>query len=260
MTIKDLKKLNETYLKILEQQQFHEADLDYSILKKHEAVLRKLAETGKSVITVFDLFKKQHVFHSSNYDVLLGYSKHDFAEGGEYFLDSKIHPEDLMALLQNGISLLKLLNNFTTEQKQSYKLINEYRILNAANQYTRVIEQQQALELDSKGNVWLALSILDMSPNQNQVEGIKAEIINFRTGMFVPLFQSKEKADNKLSDREIEILRLIKEGFLSKEISDKLFISVHTVNTHRQRILEKLKAGNSLEAIMLASRLGLLEY
>jgi len=51
---------------------------------------------------------------------------------------------------------------------------------------------------------------------------------------------------------------LVKDGFLSKEISDKLSISTHTVNTHRQRILEKLGVNNSMEAINYAAQLGLI--
>jgi DNA-binding NarL/FixJ family response regulator len=43
----------------------------------------------------------------------------------------------------------------------------------------------------------------------------------------------------KLSSREFEIVRLIEAGLSSKEIADKLFLSVHTVNTHRSNILEK---------------------
>ncbi len=46
---------------------------------------------------------------------------------------------------------------------------------------------------------------------------------------------------------------------LSKEIAAELHISVNTVNTHRQRILEKLGVGNSIEAVRYAHMLGLLE-
>ncbi|MEI7526863.1 MAG: LuxR C-terminal-related transcriptional regulator [Mariniphaga sp.] len=42
-----------------------------------------------------------------------------------------------------------------------------------------------------------------------------------------------------LSHREYEIIRLIESGLCSKEIADKLHISVHTVNTHRSNMLEK---------------------
>lgn len=64
--------------------------------------------------------------------------------------------------------------------------------------------------------------------------------------------------DVGLTPREINILQLIKDGLLSKEISEQLFISIHTVNTHRQRILEKLDVDNSMEAVKYASTLGLL--
>jgi DNA-binding NarL/FixJ family response regulator len=40
------------------------------------------------------------------------------------------------------------------------------------------------------------------------------------------------------SSRELEILKLIESGMSSKEIADKLFLSVHTVNTHRRNILD----------------------
>lgn len=60
-----------------------------------------------------------------------------------------------------------------------------------------------------------------------------------------------------LTDREKEILEMIRQGYLSKEISEKLSISFNTVNTHRQNILKKLNANNSFEAISYAKRLGL---
>jgi len=66
------------------------------------------------------------------------------------------------------------------------------------------------------------------------------------------------KAQIELTKRETEILKLVKEGYLSKEISSKLFISLHTVNTHRQRFLEKLGAQNSFEAVNFASKFGLI--
>jgi DNA-binding NarL/FixJ family response regulator len=63
---------------------------------------------------------------------------------------------------------------------------------------------------------------------------------------------------NVLTTREREILALIQKGHLSKEISELLSISVHTVNTHRQRILQKLEVDNSMEAVLLATRLWLI--
>jgi DNA-binding CsgD family transcriptional regulator len=46
------------------------------------------------------------------------------------------------------------------------------------------------------------------------------------------------------SGRELEIIRLIEKGMSSKQIADKLFISVHTVNTHRRNILQQCGKDN----------------
>ena len=58
--------------------------------------------------------------------------------------------------------------------------------------------------------------------------------------------------DNKLSrltEREIEIIKLIKNGSTNKEIAEKLFLSPRTVETHRARILKKLELKNSLSLV-----------
>lgn len=60
-----------------------------------------------------------------------------------------------------------------------------------------------------------------------------------------------------LSQREVEVLGLVSKGFASKEIADKLFISVNTVNNHRQKILGKMNASNTAEAVVFARNLGL---
>ena len=254
----DINKINETYFQLLSRQTFAAEELDYSVLEQHKPGLQKLAETSNSAISVFDLYKNTHVFLSSNFGSALGYSLQDFKPEGEHFLDAKVHPDDLITLIKNAVTALKLVLNFSMDEKLNNKIISEYRILNAAGNYVRVIEQQQVLALDTYGNYWLGLSILDISPNQkNMHEGIKSELINFRTGKIISFTESKEDITNALTKREIEILKLVKDGFLSKEISNKLTISFHTVNTHRQRVLEKLGVNNSMEAVMLASKLGL---
>jgi two-component system invasion response regulator UvrY len=56
---------------------------------------------------------------------------------------------------------------------------------------------------------------------------------------------SSENAINSLSQREIEIITFIKQGFSSKEIADELDISVKTVEVHRYNILKKLNLKNA---------------
>ena len=55
-----------------------------------------------------------------------------------------------------------------------------------------------------------------------------------------------------LSSREIEIIKLIAQTFTNKEIAEKLFLSTHTVNTHRKNIMQKLEIRNTAGLVMFA--------
>lgn len=55
-----------------------------------------------------------------------------------------------------------------------------------------------------------------------------------------------------LTERELEIITLISLEFSGKEISDQLFISVNTVETHRKNIMKKLDAKNSISLVKYA--------
>jgi DNA-binding NarL/FixJ family response regulator len=55
-----------------------------------------------------------------------------------------------------------------------------------------------------------------------------------------------------ISEREEEIIRLIAEGNSNKEIADKLFLSPHTVNTHRKNIMSKLGVNNTAGIVIFA--------
>ena len=64
------------------------------------------------------------------------------------------------------------------------------------------------------------------------------------------LFDSIDKSQKavehaELTKREVEVLKLIAQEYNTKEIADKLFISTHTVETHRKNLLSKLGVKNS---------------
>ena len=62
-----------------------------------------------------------------------------------------------------------------------------------------------------------------------------------------------------LTERKVDVLRFVARGLTKKEIGDKLFILVKTVNTHMQHILEKTGMANRAEATAYAIRNGITE-
>ena len=61
-----------------------------------------------------------------------------------------------------------------------------------------------------------------------------------------------------LTHRELEIIRLSAQGLTAAEIAEKLYLSVHTVNNHRQRIYAKMDVRNVSEMTRKATDLGIL--
>ena len=70
--------------------------------------------------------------------------------------------------------------------------------------------------------------------------------------------QAETEPYDELTAREREVLKLIAEGLTSKEIADKLFISLKTVVGHRVKIMEKLDLHNRAELIKYGIRKGLI--
>ena len=91
----------------------------------------------------------------------------------------------------------------------------------------------------------------------------------YRDGAFLPPGIAREVIDRyiqsaptepgrpRLSDRENEVLRLVAEGMSSKEIADRLCLSVKTVMVHRTNIMEKLDIHSRTELVKYAIRQGI---
>jgi DNA-binding NarL/FixJ family response regulator len=65
--------------------------------------------------------------------------------------------------------------------------------------------------------------------------------------------------EEDLTARELEVLRLIQDGYKNKQIADKLSISENTVNFHIKNLVDKLGANDRTHAVTIAVRRGLLQ-
>ncbi|HET6556518.1 MAG TPA: LuxR C-terminal-related transcriptional regulator [Prolixibacteraceae bacterium] len=242
-------------------QLFKKEELDYSVLNNHIQFLESLSVLQSSVVSIFDLAEMTHVYLSPNFSDLLGWDPEKIASPDNDYINQRMHPDDLAHLNQVSWQFFELIlkvDPVWRNQMKYIKLIMDYRTQGREGNYVRVIEQHKLLELDSYGNAWLSMSIMDLSPDQDLTSLCRYRLINTLTGELYRFPSSELMAEHKLSFREQEILHLLAKGLISKQIADKLFISVNTVNTHRQRIIEKLSVSNTAEAVQYAGRLGLI--
>lgn len=225
--------------------------------EKHRPYIETLARVNNSSIFVSELHEK-YLFISPNFKEYFGYeveSEDVDAEGD--IVESLIHPDDVIVLLNLQKRVFDYIYELPLEERADYKHIFEFRALGADKTYKRVILQYHILEGAASRDYILLLGIIDISPDQNLNDPVKFRLVNFKTGKIV-MIPVIEETDVALTKREIEILKLVNEGMLSKEISDKLSISIHTVNRHRQNILEKMNVDNVMEALNYSRKLGLI--
>ena len=70
--------------------------------------------------------------------------------------------------------------------------------------------------------------------------------------------QELRKAEHDLTEREVEVLRLIAKGYSRPEVAEILGLSLNTVSTHTKAIYQKLEISRRAEAVVEAVRLGLI--
>ena len=66
-----------------------------------------------------------------------------------------------------------------------------------------------------------------------------------------------DDSEHELSEREIEVLRLLTQGMTNKEIGHKLHLAENTVKNHLKNILEKLQVQNRVQAAAFALKKGI---
>lgn len=70
---------------------------------------------------------------------------------------------------------------------------------------------------------------------------------------------AEHMGDEDLTSRELEVLRLIRDGYRNKQIADHLSISENTVNFHIKNLMEKLQANDRTHAVTIGLRRGILQ-
>lgn len=92
-------------------------------------------------------------------------------------------------------------------------------------------------------------------------------VIFLGLGVFVGFQFVKRKKDehivvgsveHNLSERELEVLKLLTDGLSNQEIADQLFISLNTTKTHISNIYQKLRVSRRTQAIQKARNMGLI--
>ncbi|MEW4922785.1 LuxR C-terminal-related transcriptional regulator [Algibacter sp. 2305UL17-15] len=208
---------------------------------------------GKQCLYVIDWHQKK-ITYARGIEQMLGYEKDEFTPR---LIMTYFHPDDVKIvkrIIKVGVSHVTT----TKVSKSDMFLTIAFRLIKKDNSYLKVLRHTQTYDVDAKGilisNVSLLTDISFMSAN-NKVEWD----INFGT---IDPKKLRERIFKEFLDfftpRELDVVKLIAKGKTTKQISNQLYISEHTVYSHRKNILKKSNTHNAKELLDFCNKIGVL--
>jgi DNA-binding NarL/FixJ family response regulator len=206
---------------------------------------------------------------------------HQFIIESLEYLINKIDGYHISGTFNNGADLLKalaenktvdiVLTDFQMPEMNGIELTYQIRqkfpqikviLLTVSEEATTIEEAFRAgisgyvMKKAGKAEIELALKMV-ASGKKYYSESVVSELINRDKSIAELAYEPIEDKLNQLSEREIEIIKLITSEFSTNEIAEKLFISAGTVETHRHNIFKKLGIKNSIGLVKFALKNGL---
>jgi len=190
-----------------------------------------------------------------------GWTLNELFEEGYESYTKKIHPDDQLVLTHANDELNAYLKDCVA-LKDKFNLVSlcTYRFMHKAGHYRLYKEQLQPIEFDVDGNLSAKLILLTDVTDQLPVHTHYVRTYGVKGKEKLAQIDTSQKRITKLqalSEREREVVRYLMQGFNSAEIGEKVFVSKHTVDTHRRRILQKLRANDTVSLYNLFTMLQL---
>lgn len=215
----------------------------YSICENSIAVLSNL-RTGKS-----------HIFFGKTCNIL-GLGKVNTIQTidsvWEEEIYNRIHPDDWEKRCLQELTFFRKISLSHSKEIFSWYLENTMRMCDKEGKYHYWKHRIFYFSGNGQQGISYSLCLYNLTSEDSRV----AYLINTMTGEKKILLTDENQL---LSNREKFILQMIQNGKSSKMIADKLEISKHTVDRHRQNIIAKLRVNNTTEACHKAKRLGIID-
>jgi DNA-binding CsgD family transcriptional regulator/PAS domain-containing protein len=224
------------------------------VLLHANPALKLVLNAGPCLSWILNVRTGQYVFVSENVGRFLGCPTEAFMKGGLAFTRTLLHPADAPRLWKLVKQLWDALLVLPAPQREACQLNYDYRLRKADGTYLRVLEQSVVLDMDARGNVTHVLGMCTDITHWKKGDALTASLTANETRKCLVCVSSDEprELDGMISKQEKKVLQLIAQGYTSKQIAEQLFISLHTVNTHRRNILEKTKSKNTRELVSRA--------
>ena len=198
--------------------------------------LEALMEVHNQFFYIADAIQLKVLFTSARSLQMIGIAA---LELSPYHFMEAIHPSDSQRYNLGRAKIIKLAQELFIAEKGSILLATNYKFRTPSGEFSDLLIQGYLFFTTiPKKTVFFLKIHTNIDWHKKIRHGYHYYIGNDISLLRYPDSDMLTQG-NIFSDREFEIIKLIESGMSSEKIADKLFLSIHTVNTHRRNILEK---------------------
>ena len=229
------------YTRIGDTQKAQEIHDDY-VFHMQKYLQQKEDETLQEMETIYDVNEKARQLERNRYQIMMLIAAIIFSVIVVsfivvHFVKERRRREDLQRMSNSKEQIIELL---------SKNLKNPDATLR--DDLAKLAEEATSLSPDEIRDRCVELA--------SNAEAMNADVAGYVGDILIK--RNQQIADIGLSQRELQIIRLSAEGLKAAEIAERIYLSVHTVNTHRQRIYAKMDVKNVSDMLRKATELGII--
>lgn len=215
-----------------------------NLYKNQTSILEDKIKKSDNISTyffIFDYVEESILFVNSAFSKITGYNIDQFDIN---LLINIIYKDDLNYFLDKEAQVLQFANKLTYDDHFRYTNMYSYRITKSDGSIIRILQESQALEVNENGHLSKNLIIHRVINEDHFCKQTDHKIFDKTQSIYLDL-----NNNFNLTNRELEVLTLIKQGQTSKQIAETLHVSYNTILTHRKNILCKTNSNSFIELV-----------
>lgn len=212
-------------------------------------LLEQTLRLRNASVAVIDLQSMRYLCSIGDLKPIIGWDNEIILQEGVPFFLSKLVESDYAGLEKMSEIMTLYVKTVASEKMANFKSFFDFKMVKPNGQTVRILQEGVPLKRDQSGNISLLLAMISDITHLKRDNRQHLRLANGKENLIYEVEKGSDhptKLEN-ISTREIEIIRMIGEKLTSEEIAIRLFLSTHTVNTHRQNIVRKLNMADMME-------------
>jgi len=254
----------DTWLHFWKTRPFTNEPGDVPQLIRTQLLPTRYISPGASILFLYDYRNDRFVHIEGCFEKMTGYAVSDFLHTGMEVFGQCIHPEDKAALYGLSTAVAEQYYEAPPHLRQNITSSYTFRFRRANSTYFQMLRHDLLLWLDGAHNprygLWISSDISYLKTDNRVIATLATASADHSLYLTCKVSAPTAPPEqiSRLSMREREIIRLVAQGYSSRQIANQLNLSFHTVTTHKRNIFEKTASHNANTLVGFAIRNGII--